>query len=68
LPEVADSELIPTKRSWIRVELDGTYTRGQTVRVSGDGEGNVYESIDLNADTLVTDFVEIIHKGVNISS
>ncbi|MHB9130471.1 MAG: nucleoside hydrolase [Armatimonadota bacterium] len=60
-------ELIPTKRSWIRVELDGIYTRGQTVRVSGDEEGNVYESIDLNAEALVSEFIDIIHKGVNTS-
>lgn len=59
-----DPNSIPTKRSWIRVELDGTYTRGQTVRVNGDGEGNVHESIDLDSDVLVRKFISIIHDGV----
>lgn len=65
---IINPESIPTKRSWIRVELDGTYTRGQTVRVNGDGEGNVYESIDLNPDALISDFIDIIHNGVNTSN
>ena len=58
---VADSALVETCESTIRVELNGTYTRGQTVR-TGSG-GSVLESLGLDAPGLVAKFVETIRAA-----
>lgn len=59
----ADPTLVKTRPSTIRVELEGTYTRGQTVRVAE--EGPVLESVDLDARALVQDFVHVIRKAAD---
>ena len=56
---LADESSVRTRRSTIRVELQGQYTRGQTVRM-GD-TGPVMESIDLNAEGMVRHFVQTIN-------
>ncbi|MHC4672131.1 MAG: nucleoside hydrolase [Planctomycetota bacterium] len=56
---LADPNSVKTRRSCIRVELEGTYTRGQTLRV-GRQAGSVMESIDLNPENMIAQFVEIM--------
>ncbi|MCX5770070.1 MAG: nucleoside hydrolase [Candidatus Hydrogenedentes bacterium] len=58
---LAEPARIKTRPSTVRVELEGTYTRGQTVRVAE--EGPVLESMDLDPQALVRDFVQIIQNG-----
>jgi len=59
-----DPDCVKTRPAHIRVELEGTYTRGQTVRVSGVGDGDTLESLSLNANAMVRDFVATIHTFV----
>ncbi len=58
---LADPACVQTQPSTIRVELTGKYTRGQTVRVPDDGNGPVMESLELDADAMVREFLEIMH-------
>jgi purine nucleosidase/pyrimidine-specific ribonucleoside hydrolase len=58
----ADPACVVTRKSFVRVELNGTYTRGQTVRVRGEGEPHITESIDLNPDHLVGEFLSILRN------
>jgi len=58
---LAEPARVKTRTSTIRVELEGTYTRGQTVRVAP--EGPVFESTDLDAQALMRDLLQIIHNG-----
>lgn len=58
---VADNSIVETHESTIRVELHGTYTRGQTVRTSS--QGTVLESLNLNAARLVAEFIEVIRAA-----
>jgi len=60
---LADPACVQTQRSSIRVELVGKYTRGQTVRVPDDGNGPVIESLELDADAMVREFLAIMHEA-----
>jgi purine nucleosidase len=59
---LADESCVKTRRSLIRVELEGAYTRGQTVRF-GDEEGPVLESLDLNPKEMVGQFIELMKRA-----
>jgi purine nucleosidase/pyrimidine-specific ribonucleoside hydrolase len=59
---LANQESVETRSSSIRVELHGKYTRGQTVRVAG-GDSNVIESLDLDADGMVKEFVSLMKRA-----
>lgn len=58
---LADQNSVKTRKSSIRVELRGQYTRGQTVR-TGQAE-NVTESLDLDADSMVREFVATMKQA-----
>ncbi len=60
---LADPSSVKSRRSAIRVELDGKYTRGQTVRVGKQEEGPVQESLDLDADGMVREFIELMRSA-----
>lgn len=60
---LADPRTVQTRQSTVRVELDGKYTRGQTVRLSGDDGGKVIESVNLNPSQLVHDFLAVINAA-----
>jgi len=57
---LVDENCVRTRRSTVRVELEGHYTRGQTIRMSGEEAGPVRESIDLDAEDLVRQFIQIM--------
>ena len=59
---LADQSCVTTCRSTIRVELEGQYTRGQTVRMPGEG-GPVLESLDLDAAAMIREFVDIMREA-----
>ena len=48
---------VKTEKSHVRVEMNGTYTRGQTVRVRREGEPLITESVDLDPQELVNEFL-----------
>lgn len=54
---------VKTEKSHVRVELNGTYTRGQTVRVRGEGEPLITESVDLNPQELVNEFLSTLRRA-----
>ena len=54
-----DHDWIETRSSTVRVELEGAYTRGQTVRFDG---GPVLESTDLDAEKMVKEFFDLIDR------
>ncbi len=54
-----DETCVRTCQACVRVELDGQYTRGQTIRTPF-GHGMVQESLDLDADAMVQSFIEIM--------
>jgi purine nucleosidase/pyrimidine-specific ribonucleoside hydrolase len=56
---LADNACVETRRSAIRVECQGTFTRGQTVRMPGD-DGPVLESLQLDADDMVRQFIGLM--------
>lgn len=58
---LADQSSVKTRASSIRVELRGQYTRGQTVR-TGNSD-NVMESLDLDADSMVREFVGTMRQA-----
>ena len=60
---VADPLCVRTRNAHIRVELEGAYTRGQTVRVPPFGEGPVKESVELDAKVLMREFLDMIKHG-----
>lgn len=60
---VAEPGCVKTRRSTIRVELEGTYTRGQTVRISSAEEGPVFESLELDGNAMVREFLDILDKA-----
>ena len=60
---LADEGSVKSRRSAIRVELDGKYTRGQTVRAGKQEEGTVQESLELDADGMVREFVELMRTA-----
>ena len=57
---LADETCVKTRRSTVHVELHGTHTRGQTVRTGDDGP--VIESLELDADGMVREFIAIMHE------
>lgn len=57
---LANPKSITTKTANIRVELNGDFTRGQTVRIAETG--NTLESTTLDAAALVQEFIETIHR------
>ena len=65
---LADENCVKTRRSTIRVELQGQYTRGQTVRIRTADPGPVLESIDLDPEEMVKDFIQIIHSAARGST
>jgi inosine-uridine nucleoside N-ribohydrolase len=56
---LADESCVTTRPSNLRVELDGRYTRGQTVRVPHEGQGPVLESVALDGPALVQAFLRM---------
>lgn len=58
---LANPDLVETSPATVRVELEGTYTRGQTVRVADHGP--VLESVALDADALVEDALNHIEQA-----
>lgn len=58
---LGDESCVETRHSTVHVELKGTYTRGQTVRTGDDGP--VLESIDLDPQAMVQQFISIMHKA-----
>ena len=56
---LANSLLIETLATSVRVELDGRYTRGQTVRVCEERK-SVLESECLDQDALMTEFMHVM--------
>jgi len=59
---LTDNSLIDTLATSVRVELDGQYTRGQTVRVCEERK-SVLESEYLDQDALMTEFMHIINDA-----
>jgi inosine-uridine nucleoside N-ribohydrolase len=55
---LADEDSVRGRRSNVRVELEGAYTRGMTVELGG--EGNVELSTDLDGRGLVREFHRIV--------
>jgi len=60
---LADAGVVRTRWSTVRVELDGRYTRGQTIRMGEAEQGNVLESVDLNPEAMVHEFLLIIRAA-----
>ena len=59
---LADENCVKTRRSRIRVEREGTYTRGQTVRI-GHEEGPVLELRHLEPGGMIVPFVEMMKQA-----
>ena len=59
---IADPSTVQTKKVSVRVELDGQYTRGQTVRVP-KGRENVLESVSLDAAALRSQFTALLAEA-----
>ena len=57
---LADPGSVQTRRSTVRVELEGRYTRGQTVRLGGDQDGTVLESVGLDAPHMVRELLAVL--------
>lgn len=60
---LVDPSSVKTRHSTIRVELVGRYTRGQTVRTTGEERGPVLESLELDPARLMQEFISILHKA-----
>lgn len=60
---LANPRSVQTRNASVRVELDGHYTRGQTVRVP-DGHKNILESVSLDAGALRSRFTAILADAV----
>lgn len=57
---LADNLCVKTRRSVVHVELNGTYTRGQTIGRDGGDEGTVEELTALDPQELLEDFCRIL--------
>ena len=64
---LADEHAVQSRRSAVRVELQGEYTRGQTVRIDSPKPGPVLESTGLDADEMVRQFIHIIDLAASVS-
>ena len=60
---LADESCVQSRPAAIRVELEGRYTRGQTVRVADTGP--VRESVGLNPEDMVAEFLRLVDLAAN---
>lgn len=57
---LADNNCVQTRQSEIHVEIDGKYTRGQTMRRPDSSNGRVSELTDLDSQQMIHEFLRLL--------
>jgi purine nucleosidase len=57
---LANNNCVQTRQSEIHVEIDGKYTRGQTMRRPDSSNGRVLELTDLDSEQMMHEFLRIL--------